>query len=188
MSKTPEEMAEEFAAINGRYDPLNANCSWGKNAFIGGYKAQKHAHAALEEAEAKIQELRDQLMEESGCRLRLFKDNADAKAAYLEALQDTDSCEHILDMEKMVDVKSCSCSGILNNWISVKDRLPDANQGWVTVYGANWGFRWMVQPGFYDVETKEWLSRFIRGDEEGYCALEAVSHWQELPEPPKEEK
>ncbi len=71
-------------------------------------------------------------------------------------------------------------------WISVKDRLPDANQGWVTVYGANWGFRWMVQPGFYDVETKEWLSRFIRGDEEGYCALEAVSHWQELPEPPKE--
>jgi hypothetical protein len=39
MSKTPEEMAEEFAAINGRYDPLNANCRWGKNAFIGGYKA-----------------------------------------------------------------------------------------------------------------------------------------------------
>ncbi len=62
MSKTPEEMAEEFAAINGRYDPLNANCSWGKNAFIGGYKAaQEHAHAALEEAKAEIASLRERL-------------------------------------------------------------------------------------------------------------------------------
>jgi fructose-specific component phosphotransferase system IIB-like protein len=58
--KTPEELAEEFAAINGRYDPLNANCRWGKNAFIGGYKAaQEHAHAALEEAEARHQEYVD---------------------------------------------------------------------------------------------------------------------------------
>ncbi len=100
-------------------------------------------------------------------------------AGYKAAQEHADSCEHILDMSKMVDV---------NGWVSVKDRLPNANQGWVTVYGANWGFRWMVQPGFYDVETKEWLSRFIKNDEEEYCALEAVTHWQPLPEPPKEEE
>lgn len=33
-----------------------------------------------------------------------------------KAAQDEDSCEHILDMSKMVDV---------NGWISVHDRLPD---------------------------------------------------------------
>jgi hypothetical protein len=167
MSKTPEEMAEEFAAINGRYDPLNANCSWGKNAFIGGYKAaQKHAHAALEEAEAKIQELRDQLMEESGCRLRLFKDNADAKAAYLEALQDTDSCEHILDMEKMVDV---------HGWISVKDRLPEPD---TCVLIRQDDTIWVS--GFCDA-LKMW-GQYENGET---CA---PTHWMPLPKPPKEEE
>lgn len=39
VTKTPEELAEEFAAINGRYDKFNADCRWGKNAFLGGYKA-----------------------------------------------------------------------------------------------------------------------------------------------------
>jgi hypothetical protein len=58
---------------------------YAENRFIDGYlAAQEHAHAALEEAEAKIQELQDQLADVS------------------KVMPDT--CEHILDMEKMEDV------------------------------------------------------------------------------------
>jgi|688.fasta_scaffold302937_1 hypothetical protein len=92
--KTPEEMAMEYIkdvetarnpSVTATAFPQMQRC------FLAGYKAaQEHAHAALEEAEARIQELRDQLMEESGGRLRLFKDDADAKAALLEALQEAE--------------------------------------------------------------------------------------------------
>jgi len=92
--KTPEELAKE--ALKG----VPIDSEWGNgcyNGFLAGYKAaQEHAHAALEEAEARMQELRDQL--------------ADADKVM------PDTCEHILDMGKMVDV---------NGWISVHARLPD---------------------------------------------------------------
>jgi hypothetical protein len=63
MTKTPEEMAEEYALkllqtqILFKEERLRA-----REAFLAGYKAaQEHAHAALEEAEVRIQELQDQL-------------------------------------------------------------------------------------------------------------------------------
>ena len=57
MSKTPEELAaiylSNLAIYKSEY-PLARSC------FLAGYKAAKeHAHAALEEAEARIQELQD---------------------------------------------------------------------------------------------------------------------------------
>jgi hypothetical protein len=74
-------------------------------------------------------------------------------------------------------------------WISVKDRLPEEGVGWTMVYGCILS-RWSVQPGFYDRQREEWISRFINGyeDEEGYARLESVTHWMPLPAPPKEEK
>lgn len=74
-------------------------------------------------------------------------------------------------------------------WISVKDRLPEDGVGWCTVYGCILS-RWSVQPGFYDRESKEWVSRFINGymDDEGYAPFKSVTHWMPLPEAPKEEK
>jgi hypothetical protein len=91
--KTPEEMAEEYANdLAEDFDRLFPEDAAQPfiETFLAGHKAaQEHAHAALEEAEAKIRELRDQLMEESGGRLKLFKDDADAKAAYQEALEET---------------------------------------------------------------------------------------------------
>lgn len=73
-------------------------------------------------------------------------------------------------------------------WISVKDRLPEDGVGWTMVYGCILS-RWSVQPGFYDRQREEWISRFINEyeDEEGYARLESVTHWMPLPEPPKEE-
>jgi hypothetical protein len=137
--KTPEELAEEYAAMttNNLFyrEPLS-------NAFLAGYKAaQEHAHAALEEAEAKIQELQDQL--------------ADADKVM------PDSCEHILDMEKMVDV---------NGWISVKDRMPEDERE-VIIALANGA----VTTSYYEPGDFGWAHA---GD---------ITHWGYLPAPPKEE-
>lgn len=174
--KTPERLAENYAAATA---PVI------ERAFLAGYKAaQEHAHAALEEAEARMQELRDQLMEESGGRLRLFKDDADAKAAYQECLeeidldkawqegykaaQEQDSCEHILDMEKMVDV---------NGWISVKDRLPEEYKTEVIV---------CTEYGDVRIAVKI-MDGWISNDCEFERTNSWVTHWMPLPEPPKEE-
>lgn len=72
-------------------------------------------------------------------------------------------------------------------WISVNDRLPDKLNVWTMVYGCLIS-RWMVQPGFYDHEKKRWVSRFMGSEDEGYALLEAVTHWRELPTPPKDQK
>lgn len=73
-----------------------------------------------------------------------------------------DTCEHILDMEKMVDVSS---SVTLNNWISVKDRLPEHN-----TYV-------LVTDGSEVHRSKVWEEFFDMGP---------VTHWMPLPKPPEE--
>lgn len=174
-SKTPEELAEEYKNKIAQRDIYamgtlsQRELDYLKDGFLAGYQAaQEHAHAALEEAEARIQELRDQLMEESGGRLRLFKDEADAKAAYQEAWEDADTCEHILDMSKMVDV---------NGWISVKDRLPEEDQE-VLIY--DWPFRFTCL--FWKSRESAFQWELSNGRN---CN---PTHWMPLPQPPKEEK
>lgn len=65
MSKTPEEMAEEYTKDWwGSLPEAEGMRKSARENFLAGYKAaQEHAHAALEEAEARIQELQDQLAE-----------------------------------------------------------------------------------------------------------------------------
>jgi hypothetical protein len=59
MSKTPEEMAYEYGE---KFDGVEISKNDINIAWYEGYEAaQEHAHAALEEAEARIQELQDQL-------------------------------------------------------------------------------------------------------------------------------
>ena len=53
---------------------------------------------------------------------------------------------------------------VMPQWISVKERLPEEGVGWTMVYGCILS-RWSVQPGFYDRQRKEWVSRFIGGYE-----------------------
>jgi hypothetical protein len=162
-----------------------------RDGFYQGYQAAKeHAHAALEEAEARTQELRDQLMEESGGRLKLFKNDADAKAAYQECLEEidldkawqegykaaqeeADTCEHILDMSKMVDVSS---SVPLNNWISVKDRLPEQDDEAMSVLISGDGWH-DYEVAYFGPTT--WHDKY---DD----VVEGVTHWMPLPAAPKE--
>ena len=149
--KTPEELADAYCrTINPielmRYLPIEP-CH---EAFLAGYKAaQEHAHAALEEAEARIQELQDQL--------------ADADKVM------PDTCEHILDMSKMLDV---------NVWISVKARLPEHKEIEVLVLISGDGWH------DYDVAYHALGKWYDKYDD----IVEGVTYWQPLPERPKEEE
>ena len=157
--KTPEELAEE-------YKENNDECEFAREAYLAGYRAaQEHAHAALEEAEARIQELRDQL--------------ADVSKVI------PDSCEHILNMGKMIDV---STSATLNNWISVKDRLPELNDNHYSDDVL------MFNQHGMEVTHIEKVKRIIRwkGIQEvietnNGALIEEYTHWMPLPKPPKEE-
>jgi hypothetical protein len=157
MTKTLEEMAEEYTRDWwGSLPEAEGMRKSARENFLAGYNAaQEHAHAALEEAEARIQELRDRLMEESGGRLRLFKDDADAKAAYQEALEEVD-----LDKVYHQGLKDGA-----PQWISVKDRLPEIDEwcSWWDMSGATepcTAFR-----GVDDIET--WWENY--------------THWMSLP-------
>ena len=69
---------------------------------------------------------------------------------------DTGSGE-ILDTADIVN-KLNQYESILADWISVEDRLPNSEQGTITVY--------------------------VEGKKKYYIAIDDVTHWMPLPEPP----
>jgi hypothetical protein len=155
MGKTPDELAEEYTTVLEavplmHYLPIEP-C---RKAYLAGYQAAKeHAHAALEEAEARIQELQDQV------------------AGVSKVMPDT--CEHILDMEKMVDV---------NGWISVKTKLPEDRKNVLGVVCGQIRFG-RIELISTDPGQFHWIDQDIYIDKGHY----ALTYWQEIPEPPKEE-
>jgi hypothetical protein len=182
MSMTPEEVSKyvfsadkELRLLSLDYIVSNLE-AFGNNqtlralqaCFIAGYKeAQERAHHALEEAEARTQELQDQLADVS---------------KVMNSPENPDDCDHIVDTSKMVDVNSCSCKGILNNWISVKDRLPRALE--LVLY-----FHELHGPsiGYYDPACPkpgyQWIS-----EECGDNKTDRITHWMPLPSSPEEER
>lgn len=145
MTKTPEQMAEEYcnqdevacAAINRDAEDLV------KDAFIAGYKAAKDEKNSPEKL---------------------------------------DSCEHILDMEKMVDVNSSNNS---NGWISVKERLPEVGQRvliynpleYVSIVMADY---YNTTRPFFDHITLDDIHLNIYPDEDKQL------YWMPLPKPPED--
>ena len=131
--KTPEELAEEWLINN------QAELMTNYDAFLTGYKAaQEHAHAALEEAEVKIDRL------------------------------ETNT----------------------HGWISVKDRLPEIPEN-----GYSNRVLLLRADGFIVIAKLEKCVRFVRPLQEALIVetdngdpIEEFTHWQELPEPPKEEE
>jgi hypothetical protein len=162
--KTPEELAEEYANSITRESArfIRQDVSF---AFFSGYQAaQEHAHAALEEAEAEIDRLQTKLSD--------------------TGILATD---HIVDVSKMVDVSS---SETLNNWISVKDRLPEIPEN-------DYSNRVLLlrTDGFIVIARIEKCVRFVRPLQQALIVetdngdpIEEFTHWMPLPEPPKEEK
>jgi hypothetical protein len=109
-----------------------------KEGFLAGYKvAQEHAHAALEEAEARMEEIKDQV---------------------------------------------AGVSKVMPQWISVKDRLPEEHK---SVLGIVYD---EIRLGYIELVSTDpgqfhWSGPDIYIDKGHY----ALTYWQELPEPPKEE-
>ena len=137
--KTPEELAEEYTRDWwGGLPEAEGMRKSAKENFLAGYKAaQEHAHAALEEAEARIQELQDQV---------------------------------------------AGVSKVMPQWISVKDRLPKLWNDYLAFgYGPTIPASCFV--AVYDPKSNKWYDMHTDWD-----WSDVITHWQELPEPPKEEE
>lgn len=120
-----------------------------------------------------------------------FKTGYQAAKDEMNSLEKPDSCEHILDMAKMVDVNSSNNS---NGWISVKDKNP-LPKTMVLVCHNNFG----VQMGYLDENSikpcrNRWIV-YVREHEEwtgnnipktGKYEYINISHWMPIPAPPKE--
>ncbi len=148
--KTPEELAEEYnkqlEQVPIMYYLPTEPC---RKAFLAGYQAAKeHAHAALEEAEAEIDRLQSKLSD-TGIL----------------------TTEHLIDASKTV-----SSSETLNNWISVKDRLPEQDDEAMSVLISGDGWH-DYEVAYFGPTT--WHDKY---DD----VVEGVTHWMPLPAAPKE--
>jgi hypothetical protein len=124
--------------------------------------------------------------------------------AAMNSPEKQDSCEHILDMEKMVDVDKvmfcvycndmhkgdCAVGKGKNHpaltqpqWISVKDRLPPPQTE------VLWWNKAAHQAG---VSSWEYMSycddTMIYWGDAGNVSIKKFTYWMPLPEPPKEEE
>ena len=134
--------------------------------------------------------------------------------AAMNSPEKPDTCEHILDMEKMVDVdkvKFCvycndthkgNCAigkgknhpafnfseivvKIESSWVSVKDRLPEINQQFIA-FVEN---KEVCNCCRYQNRSSDNSPSFYASTKTGLliCGLESISHWMPLPAAPKEE-
>jgi hypothetical protein len=182
--KTPEEMAEEWIETRGwNEEPFRDEyeIEFRKEGYVAGYQtAKEHAHAALEEAEAK-HEAYVLAAEENFKEMEAKIDSLQAKLSDAGIL----TTEHIVGASKMVSSSETlnNSSNNSNGWISVKDRLPDDGK---EVLGIVYND---IRLGWIDLITTDpgqfhWVSSGIYIDKGHY----ALTHWMPLPEPPKEER
>jgi hypothetical protein len=165
MSKKLEEIAADAAAewiknSTTNHSLANACALYGYNAgFLAGYKAaQEHAHAALEEAEARHE-----------AYVVATEENFKQMEAKLDQLADAD--------------KVINSSNNSNGWISVKCHLPQPVNGQPALVLILWkGLGgWVHEIAYHYKSYYEWSNML---DEK----IDNVHYWQELPEPPKEEE
>jgi hypothetical protein len=163
--KSIEDQARAFSKFDSATDIGTDLGSYRQGLFEGflaGYQAAKeHAHAALEEAEAEIDRLQTKLSD----------------AGIL-------TTEHLIDASKMV-----SSSETLNNWISVKDRLPEMGHDVLVKYSRLYALACRTKleppklppPQFNNVERWYWDfgDNYMKDGDK-------VTHWMELPEMPEE--
>lgn len=83
-----------------------------------------------------------------------------------------------IDESKVIRVPLAKCKicAAPNGWISVKDRLPDTDRD-IIMYFKEKG----VCCGWYSPALQVWFDM-------GETAIKSVTHWRELPDPPRMEK
>jgi hypothetical protein len=197
MSKTPEEMARRYAD-----EECTGNAMYGDGlyaGFLAGYKAAQHkdkavnrTHLAWKLAQdyGAVKWLKHKDYKRFGNTERDYEYTIARDGFYqgYQAARDRvadankvmpDACEHILDVTKMVDV---------NGWISVKDRLPEIEIN-RDDYQRSKAVLWidheknMVVASYVTIRER---TRVMTGFSEP--PISNFTHWQELPEPPKEQK
>jgi hypothetical protein len=89
-----------------------------------------------------------------------------------------DSCEHILHMEKMVDVNPSS------GWVSVKEQLPEEGQD--CIFCVDFIDEWDKESeriNFQEIGVFNGKDRFYH---RSHTDLDRVTYWMPLPKPPEE--
>jgi hypothetical protein len=100
-----------------------------------------------------------------------------------------------MDSPKTSD--GCNSSNNSNGWISVKDKLPNDHRHYIVVSKAeivdapvwyNGCQSWQMELAYYSQRYERWMTGdpTLKDVPENKITFE-VTHWQELPEPPKEE-
>ena len=150
--KTPEEMAEEYGASPHE-----------KDAYLAGYQAAK-----------------DQLFEETGFRLKLFKDKDDAKAAYQEALEEVDldkawqegyqaAKDHNVDVSKMVNHIPQT-----DKMVAYEEKIKELNDIISGLADENEGFRALWQDA--EAAAPQWISVKDRWPDEDVTVLVFINY------------
>lgn len=182
MIKTPQEMALEFSKFDSTSDLAGDLSSYRQGLFegyIAGYQAAQQTNIVLKSAMERPPEKQLYIPDPDIFTNKSDDIDLEQQMAALSAYMD--ECQ-----KRILQLEDTNSSKKLDGWISVKERLPEESVGWTTVYGCVLS-RWAVQPGFYDRNSKKWISRFIGGyeDEVSYVPFNSVSHWMPLPNPPK---
>lgn len=192
--KTPEEMAEEYADLcvsDAYYAPLKAS-------FLAGYQAAMEQN---EDYKAKADKWGQEL-----CELSLkYADKCVAYAEKCAEDEGRDAMDQVADASKvmcnttMEEIKAVDTGELIPitnlptpaKWISVKDRLPElgkdvlvlGNEGSIEVRAQVLRKIAPLQKYPYSwINTCSWINTW------GESADYTVTHWMEIPEPPKEEK
>ena len=79
-------------------------------------------------------------------------------------------------------------SGVtVQEWISVKDKLPPYNRD-VLVYRPNMAIKFLVDnyEGYYGEDDDEWHEGWVRYGKDVH-GNQVITHWSYLPQPPKGE-
>lgn len=191
VNKTPEEMAEEWANQEvpqyhhidctpmDRYAHKKA-----ERGFLAGYKAaENHFRDATEKVTYDYVETASNEAKELIAKFGLI-DNEEVLvkalvAAYCRGVDAVDGYLRNSLSAYRASVKS-------QQWISVKDRLPEEGQD--CLFYVNWIDVW--DKGSERITYQE-IGVFNGKDcfyHRAHTDLKKVSHWQPLPAPPKEEK
>jgi len=188
--KTPEEMADEYAAIRSVADEsvvLGAN-PWTKGAFIAGYQAAK------DEYQAKMQELEANWKFCCEDKARLLNELAAAERAkdqladvgkVIPKWNSVDAVRDSIDRSAIRHALAVLKKKPFPQWISVKDRLPEINKGFIG-FAEN---KEVCNCYRYPDHSEDGRPVFYAQTKTGLliCGLESISHWMPLPAPPKED-
>lgn len=187
MSKTPEEMAEEYTKDWwGNLPEAEGMRKSARENFLAGYKA------AMNENKPKVQELEANWKFCCEDKARVLNELAAAERAK-EQVAEADNVMCSTTMEEIKAVDTGELMPITNlptpaKWISVKDRLPEEGQR-VLLYNSL-EYVSIVMAHWYSSSQRPFFDHVTIDDIHMTFALEDNKHlyWMPLPAPPKEEK